>query len=79
VRYLVSDRAKALIQLAQQGLECLSIPDMFHLVHDIVKSYSLALGRQLKQARRELQKAEDGLQKFQALDSQPHLYGGEVT
>jgi hypothetical protein len=75
VRYLVSDRAKALIQLAQQGLECLSIPDMFHLVHDIVKSYSLALGRQLKQARRELQKAEDGLQKFQALDSQPDLYG----
>jgi len=75
VRYLVSDRAKALIQLAQQGLECLSIPDMFHLVHDLVKSYSLALGRQLKQARRELQKAEDGLQKCQALDSQPHLYG----
>jgi hypothetical protein len=75
VRYLVSDRAKALIQLAQQGLECLSIPDMFHLVHDIVKSYSLALGRQLKQAHQELQKAEDGLQKFQARDSQPHLYG----
>jgi hypothetical protein len=75
VRYLVSDRAKALVQLAQQGLECLSMPDMFHLVHDLVKSYSLALGRQLKQARRELQKAEDGLQKCQALDSQPHLYG----
>jgi Family of unknown function (DUF6399)/IclR helix-turn-helix domain len=73
VRYLVSDRAKALIQLAQQGLECLSIPDMFHLIHDIVKSYSLALGRQLQQARRELQKAEDGLQKSQALDRQPHL------
>jgi Family of unknown function (DUF6399) len=75
VRYLVSDRAKALVQRAQQGLECLSMPDMFHLVHDLVKSYSLALGRQLKQARRELQKAEDGLQKCQALDSQPHLYG----
>jgi hypothetical protein len=28
VRYLVSDRAKALIQLAEQGLECLSIPDV---------------------------------------------------
>ena len=28
VRYLVSDRAKALIQLAEQGLECLSMPDL---------------------------------------------------
>jgi hypothetical protein len=46
---------------------------MFHLVHDIVKSYSLALGRQLKQARRELQKAEDRLQQSQALERQPHL------
>lgn len=63
VRYLVSDRAKALIQLAQQGLECLSIPDVFHLVHDIVKSYSLAIGRQLRQARRALQQAEDRLQR----------------
>jgi hypothetical protein len=74
VRYLVSDRAKALIQLAQQGLECLSIPAMFHLVHDIVQSYSLALGRQLKQAHRELQKAEERLQKSQTLERQPHLY-----
>ena len=59
MRYLVSDRAKALIQLAEKGLECLSIPDFFHLVHDIVKSYSLALGQRLKQARQELQKAEE--------------------
>ena len=68
VRYLVSDRAKALIQLAEQGLGCLSIPDVFHLVHDIVKSYSLAIGRQLKQARQEWQKAQDGLQRHQALE-----------
>src|SRR4249919_3641296 len=33
VLYLVSDRAKALIQLAEKGLECLSMPDFFHLVH----------------------------------------------
>jgi IclR helix-turn-helix domain len=44
VRYVVSDRAKALIQLAEKSLECLSMPDFFHLVHDIVKSYSLAWG-----------------------------------
>jgi IclR helix-turn-helix domain len=32
---LVSDRAKALIKLAHTGLGCLSIPDMFHLSHDL--------------------------------------------
>ena len=32
VLYLVSDRAKALIKLADTGLECLSMPDLFHLV-----------------------------------------------
>ena len=65
VRYLVSDRATALLQLAEQGLECLSIPDVFHLVHAIVKSYSLAIGRQLRQARQALQQAEDRLQRHQ--------------
>jgi hypothetical protein len=38
VLYLVSDRAKGLVQLAETGLECLSMPDFFHVVHDIVKS-----------------------------------------
>jgi hypothetical protein len=71
VRYLLSDRAKALLQLAEQGLECLSIPDVFHLVHDIVKSYSLAIGRQLRQARQALQQAEDRLQRHQEHEPQP--------
>jgi hypothetical protein len=57
---VVSDRAKALIQLAEQGLECLSMPDFFHVVHDIIKSYSLALGRRLSHARQELAKATEG-------------------
>ena len=61
VLYLVSDRAKALIQLAAQGLECLSMPDFFHLVHEIVKSYSLAMGRRLRQARQDLKHAEESL------------------
>jgi hypothetical protein len=34
---LVSDRAKALIKLARTGLDCLSIPDVFHLSHDLAK------------------------------------------
>jgi hypothetical protein len=44
VLYLVSDRAKALIKLAETGLECLSMPDVFHLIHELVKSYSLSIG-----------------------------------
>ena len=60
VLYLVSDRAKALIQLAEQGLECLSMPDFFHVIHEIIKSYSLALGRHLRQAHQELTKATGG-------------------
>jgi hypothetical protein len=51
VLYLVSDRAKALIKLAETGLECRSVPDLFHLIHELVKSYSLALGSRLRQAR----------------------------
>jgi Family of unknown function (DUF6399)/IclR helix-turn-helix domain len=58
VLYLVSDRAKALIQLAEKGLECLSMPDFFHVVHDLVKSYSLAIGRRVSQAHKDLGHAE---------------------
>ena len=65
VLYVVSDRAKALIQLAETGFECLSMPDFFHLVHDIVKSYSLAIGRRLRQAQQELTHAEERLTRRQ--------------
>ena len=74
VRYVVSDRAKALIQLAEKGLECLSMPDFFHLMHDIVKSYSLALGQRLQQARQELQKAEDRLRRHHERDTRGEAY-----
>lgn len=65
ILYLVSDRAKALIQLAEKGFGCLSIPDFFHLVHELVKSYSLSIGRRLKQAQKALDKAEGVLEKAQ--------------
>jgi hypothetical protein len=66
VLYGVSDRAKALIQLAEQGLECLSMPDFFHVIHEIIKSYSLALGRRLRQASQEGTKAPEALARRQA-------------
>ena len=61
----VSDRAKALVQLADTGVECLSMPDCFHVVHDIVKSYSLPIGQRLRHARQELTKAHEALARRQ--------------
>ena len=68
VLYLVSDRAKALVRLAVTGLECLSMPDFFHVAHDIVKCYSLALGRHLRQAHKRLQEAKERAAKHAECD-----------
>jgi hypothetical protein len=65
VRYLVSDRAKALIKLAQTGLGCLSIPDLFPLSHDLAKGYSLAIFGRLRQAKGDLEHAKRRLETLQ--------------
>jgi hypothetical protein len=65
VLYLVSDRAKALIKLAHTGLRCPSIPDVFHLGHDLAKGSSLAIFGRLRPAKRELEHAKQGLEKLQ--------------
>jgi hypothetical protein len=62
VLYLVSDRAKALIKLAQTGLGCLSIPDLFHLSHDLAKGYALAIFGRLRQAMQALAQAKQRLE-----------------
>src|ERR671925_661386 len=62
---LVSDRAKALIKLAHTGLGCLSIPDLFHLSHDLAKSYALALFGRLRHAKRDLAHAKQRLETVQ--------------
>jgi hypothetical protein len=69
VWYLVSDRAKALIQLAEQGLECLSMPDFFHCMHDLVKSYALTIGQRVRHAQQELVKAQETLARYPASHS----------
>ena len=66
VRYLVSDRAKALIKLAETGLACLSIPDLFHLMHDLTKSSALAMCHRLRQAQQTLTQAQERLAHCQA-------------
>ena len=65
VLYLVSDRAKALIKLAHTGLRCPSIPDLFHLGHDLAKGYALGIFGRLRQAKRDLEQAKQGLEKLQ--------------
>src|SRR5918911_521330 len=65
VLYMVSDRAKALIKLAHTGLGCPSIPDVFHLGHDLAKGYSLAIFGRLRQAKQALEQAKQGLGKVQ--------------
>src|SRR5262245_6679650 len=60
---MVSDLAKALIKLADVGLGCPSIPDLFHLGHDLAKGYSLAIFGRLRQAKQALEQARRALEK----------------
>jgi len=80
VLYLVSDRAKALIKLAHTGLGCPSIPDLFHLSHDLAKSYSLAIFGRLRYAKRDLEHAQQRLETWQqnAQAKRVHLEQGQA-
>jgi hypothetical protein len=80
VLYLVSDRAKALIKLAHTGLGCLSIPDVFHLSHDLAKGYSLAIFGRLRQAKRDLAHATQRLETLQqnAQAERGHIEQGQA-
>ncbi len=43
LRYVVSDRAKALIKRALTGLGCPSVPDLFHALRDLAKVMGVSL------------------------------------
>jgi hypothetical protein len=47
--FMVSDRAKALIKLATDGLGCVSVPDLFHALRSLAQPIGSALGRQQSQ------------------------------
>ena len=61
VRYLVRDRAEALIPLAEQGFEGLSMPDFFPVLYELGQRYALAIGRRLHQAPKQLEAAAQAL------------------
>jgi hypothetical protein len=59
VRYLGSDRAKALIPPADQGLAGLSRPEFFQVTQESIQRYALAMGRHLRPAYQDLTKATE--------------------
>jgi hypothetical protein len=65
LRYIVSDRAKALVKLALDGFRCPSMPDVFHALRDLAKvlgvSFHLQLAR-LEDKRAQAQRTLSGLQ-----------------
>jgi len=56
IKYVVSDRAKALIKLALKGIKCLSVPDLFHASNEIVKLLGLNLNRKLNSIQAKIEK-----------------------
>ncbi len=65
LRYIVSDRAKALVKLALDGFQCPSMPDVFHALRDLAKvvgvSFHLKPAR-LEDKRIQAQRTLSGLQ-----------------
>ena len=68
VLYLLSDRAKPLIKLGKTALGCLSVPDLFHLIHELVKGDGSAVCLRFRQARQALKGARQGLEQCRARD-----------
>jgi DNA-binding LacI/PurR family transcriptional regulator len=75
VRYLVSDRAKALIKLALKGLGCPSVPDLFHAMRDLANVMGLSLGLKLAQVEEELIQAQQQLSVLEAKGHDTHVQG----
>lgn len=66
VKYLVSDRAKALVKLALEGLGCQSIPDLFHALRELNKSIGSPLALQLSRLNKQCSQAKETLTHLQA-------------
>ena len=57
IKYVVSDRAEALIKSAQKGIKSLSVPDLFHAGNEIVWLSGLSLNRKLNSIQIKIEKA----------------------
>ncbi len=61
LKYVVSDRAQALIKLALTGLGCPSVPDLFHALRDLAKVMGVSLSLKLAQVEEKLTHARQQL------------------
>lgn len=73
LRYVVSDRAKALIKLALTGLGCPSVPDLFHALRDLAKVMGVSLSLKLAQVEKKLTHARQQLGVLEAKGHDPHV------
>jgi hypothetical protein len=73
LRYVVSDRAQALVKLALQGLGCPSIPDWFHTVRDLAKVMAVGLPVKLARVEEKLRHAQQTLGALQAKGQDTHV------
>ena len=65
LRYIVSDRAKALIKLALDGFSCSSIPDWFHMMRDLSKAMRISLHLKLTRLEEKHVQTAQRLQRLQ--------------
>jgi hypothetical protein len=72
-RYVVSDRAKALIKLALKGWGCPSVPDLFHALRDLAKVMGVSLGLKLAQIEEQLTRAQQSLKVLESKDQDTHV------
>jgi len=66
LRYIVSDRAKALIKLAVEGFSCPSIPDWFHMLRDLNKAMRVSFHLTLARIEDKQLQAEQQVQRLQS-------------
>lgn len=72
-RYVVSDRAKALVKLALKGFGCPSIPDWFHALRDLAKIMSVSLPLRLARVEENLAHAHQTLSVLEATGKDTHV------
>jgi hypothetical protein len=73
LRYVVSDRAKALVKLALAGFGCPSIPDLFHVLRDVAKVMAVGLPLKLARVEEKLTQAHQALQVAEAKRQDTHV------
>lgn len=73
LRYVVSDRAKALVKLALAGFGCPSIPDLFHVLRDVAKVMAVGLPLKLARVEEKLTQAHQALQVAAAKRQDTHV------